>query len=210
MCGVSGMNRLGGRPLFALFALLATGVAAAGAGLLVAWSVERGLDVPLGDHLPGGGRWRVVTSCALGGVLMSMILFRSVVARPRRAAATALAASLAVGLTGFTAVAGDVTIVELSPDRFEARMRTYHAIPCVGWRITPERTTYQLQEVGAYLEEEGFLAPTSREEARWSLSRRYQYDIRGAHGSARSRARPAPAMHHLVEGESRRRGPDVA
>lgn len=177
------MSRLGPRPLAALLALVLTGAAIAGAGLLVAWGLERLLLVPLGEDLPGGGEWwRVVTSCALAAVLGALILARPIVARPRRAAAVALAAALLVGVAGFTAVEGDVTIIEFSPDRFEARTRRYHAIPCVWWRVTPERTTYHLQDVSAYLEEQGLLAPTSREEARWFFVRGYRWDVRGWRG----------------------------
>jgi hypothetical protein len=181
------MSRLGPRPLAALLALVLTGAAIAGAGLLVAWGLERGLQVRLGEHLPGGGEWwRVVTSCALAGVLASLLLARPIVARARRAAGASLAVALVVGVGGFTASAGEVTIVEFSPDRFEARTRTYHAIPFVWWRATPERTTYHLQEARAYLVEHGLLAPTSREEARWFFSRGYRYDVRGWHNTARS------------------------
>lgn len=177
------MSRLGPRPLAALLALVLTGLTISGAGLLVAWGLERGLEVPLGEHLPGGGEWwRVVTSSALAGVLGALILARPIVARPRRATGASLAAALVVGVVGFTAVEGGVTIIEFSPDRFEARTRRYHAIPCLWWRITPERTTYHLQDVSSYLEEQGLLAPTSREEARWFFVRGYRWDVRGWRG----------------------------
>jgi hypothetical protein len=180
------MSRLGRRPFSALVALLLTAVTAAGTGLLAAWCLERALGVPLGDQLPGGGPWRVTTSCALLGVLVAGILVKPVTARPRTTAAAMLVLAFVVGVAGFTATCGEVSIIQFSPDRFETRTRTYHAIPIVGWRVTPEETTYQLREVGAYLEEQGLLARTSHDEARWVASRQYRWDVRGAHGSART------------------------